>query len=227
MSQNIKIFIAIPTLEGPKTENSACITTYWGEHKYPSMLHYFNETYIHMARNQAMKMASEAEATHLLFIDSDMTFPKWAVDKLIEDNKQIVGGLYFGRRTPLPIAFEIDKEINMLVIKKDVPQWKEPYEVDAIGTGFLMIRTDVFSHIQPPFFSYGNPKDFELATKPFPANEVGEDIYFCLKAKKAGLKVWCDPSIPIGHVGKRIYTRDDYEAYHKNGHANLYTEKIY
>lgn len=227
MSEKVKILVVIPALEGPKAENSACLATYWGEHKYPSVIHYVSDTYIHMARNRAMVMAADLQATHLMFIDSDMTFPKWGVDRLVEQNKLIIGGLYFGRRTPLPVVLKVNDETKKLEIYKDVPQYEEPYETDAVGTGFMLIKTEAFAHIEPPFFSYSNPKEFELVPNPFPGNEVGEDVYFCLKARKAGLKVWVDPTIPLGHVGKRIYTRTDYEAYHLNGHSGLYTEKLY
>lgn len=225
--KDIKILIAIPNLEGPKAENSACITSYWGNHKYPSVIHYINDTYIHMARNRAMVMAADLKATHLMFIDSDMTFPAWGVDRLVEQNKDIIGGLYFGRRTPLPVVLKVNNDTNKLEIYKDIPTFDKPYETDAVGTGFMLIKTEAFARIEPPFFAYSNPKEFELTPNPFPGNEVGEDVYFCLKARKAGLKVWVDPTIPMGHVGRKIYTRTDYEAFHNKGLTDIYAERLF
>jgi hypothetical protein len=30
--------------------------------------------------------------------------------------------------------------------------------------------------------------------------DIGEDVYFCVHAKKAGARIWCDGSYKIGHI---------------------------
>ena len=32
----------------------------------------------------------------------------------------------------------------------------------------------------------------------------GEDVSFCLDAKKAGIVTWCDPRIRVGHEKTRV-----------------------
>jgi hypothetical protein len=34
---------------------------------------------------------------------------------------------------------------------------------------------------------------------------MGEDLYFCRKARAWGLEVWCDPTIEIKHIGDYEY----------------------
>jgi len=35
--------------------------------------------------------------------------------------------------------------------------------------------------------------------------KTGEDIFFCYKLRDAGVEVWCDPTIQIGHIGTHVY----------------------
>ena len=37
-----------------------------------------------------------------------------------------------------------------------------------------------------------------------PMEGVGEDLAFCLRARELGYKIWCDPTISLGHVGQLI-----------------------
>lgn len=63
----------------------------------------------------------------------------------------------------------------------------------------------MFQKLEPPFFYYTSPKSFGLKEVPFPRNELGEDVVFCLYAKQNGLKIFCDPTVELGHVGKKVY----------------------
>ena len=48
--------------------------------------------------------------------------------------------------------------------------------------------------MQKPYFDFN-----------YKGKEVGEGVYFCLKAKDAGYEIWCDPTMDIGHIGEYIY----------------------
>ena len=39
---------------------------------------------------------------------------------------------------------------------------------------------------------------------------IGEDVYFCQRAKELGFKVWANPFIEIGHLGNFEYKPDLY-----------------
>lgn len=225
--QDVKVLIAIPNLEGPKAENSSCVATYWGKHKYPSQINYINDTYIHTARNRATQMAVESGATHLMFLDSDQTFPPGGIDTLVERDKDVIGGLYFGRLQPKPIVLRIDPEDKMVKVQDKIPTWTEPFKADIVGTGFMLIKTEVFKKMKPPYFTYTDCKEFGLTSPEFPKNEVGEDVYFCLKCGQNNIEVWVDPTIPIGHVGRRIYTRRDYELFYSEGGEKFYDSKLW
>ena len=36
------------------------------------------------------------------------------------------------------------------------------------------------------------------------ADMCGEDVSFCLDAKKMGYEIWCDPRIRVGHEKTRV-----------------------
>ena len=53
-----------------------------------------------VARNQCVAAALHINATHVLFLDSDMVFPLDTLKRLLKHEKDIVGALYSRRRPP-------------------------------------------------------------------------------------------------------------------------------
>jgi GT2 family glycosyltransferase len=209
--KKVKIFVGIPVLGDLKLETTMSLLRYVQERKYPSMVAFKPDTYTHTARNSLLYQAVEAKASHLMFIDGDMEFPPDAIDKLIDRNLDIVGGLYSTRTIDaVPVLRIHDKELN--AVRSPFPHeinFNKLFKVAAVGTGFMLIKMSVFAKIDPPFFFHAECETFGLAKNPFPKNEVGEDVAFCLKAGQAGFDVWVDPLIKLGHVGKKTYSHDD------------------
>jgi hypothetical protein len=56
-----------------------------------------------------------------------------------------------------------------------------------------------------------NMKVFDLISYPYFMNVwegdgfKGGDVYFCENVRKAGIDVWCDPNVLVGHVGSYTY----------------------
>jgi predicted O-methyltransferase YrrM len=148
------------------------------------------------------------DSDYLMFIDSDMIFPPDGVWRLIERDKDIIGGLYYGKNTPnKPIIYNINENDRFEFIL-DIP--KEPFELDGIGTGFMLIKRKVLDAFTPEVCAkLGKP--FNLRQKP-DGSEEGEDLAFCRRAKTLGFEVWCDPTITLGHVGHEIYDHRHYNA---------------
>ena len=218
--ENFKILIAVPAMDRIPTETVASLLDLRDNTKYKNAILLKQNTYIHTARNQFVYDAVENAATHLMFIDSDMQFKAKDFDTLIERNLDIVGGLYVSR-------FSEKQNICKKIIEKDgfrqmidfneIPTMSEPFEVDAVGTGFMLINMNVFKVLEPPFFFYTEPTTFHMKSVRFPNNELGEDITFCMYAKENGFKVWCDPTVEIGHVGRKVYKHPMYPEYKPQG----------
>ena len=85
-------------------------------------------------------------------------------------------------------------------------------EVDATGAGCLLFNMEVFDKVKWPWF-----KQDVRDGKP-----VGEDIYFCSRARAAGIRIWVDTSIEVGHltsmqIGKEFYFLHKQAALHRQG----------
>jgi len=148
------------------------------------------------ARNGCVKkMLDNKECTHLFFMDSDMVFPEKTLEKLLEHDKDVVGGYYVRKRKGfLPNAFLLGHRPGGKYVTEHVNEMKE---VEGIGTGCLLIKRKVFENIECPWFEYKWNKDPD-------GHMVTEDLIFCQKVKEKGYEIWCDGTIKCGHVNQFI-----------------------
>ena len=79
---------------------------------------------------------------------------------------------------------------------------KKAFTVDYAGFGWLLIKKGVFEDkkMTYPWFA-PQMQIFESGTV---QDMCGEDVSFCLDAKKAGYEIWCDPRIRVGHEKMRV-----------------------
>lgn len=159
-----------------------------------------NGTYIARSRSELTQGALQWGATHLLWLDSDMTFPSWAPFHMLKRNVDIVAVNYARRRPPYsPVTFK--------TLFPNTPCYTTPEstgleEVEGIGFGMVLMRAKIFSHeaMKPPLFltEYDREKN----------QWTGEDVHFCRAAKAAGIPVYIDHDLSqhIGHSGNKVYT---------------------
>lgn len=146
-------------------------------------------------RNMVAKAALQADDSHVLFIDADMIFPATAIEKLIAQDKDIIGVNYHQRQiqpiSTVKIADETGKFISGT--EKDFPL--DTFECAAVGTGFCLVKSEVFKTMPFPYFR-ADYFDGEFHT---------EDVWFCKEAKRYGFTVWCDPTVIVHHLGDFKY----------------------
>jgi hypothetical protein len=162
-------------------------------------------TLIFDQRNSLVHTAVVEKCDYILFIDADMRFPKTTLERLLAHKKDIIGVNATTRMMPpKPTARNIQINEDGSVDWLEVFSNKEKGigKVDAIGCGVMLIKTSCLKNIPQPYFY------FEQLLK---GKLLGEDIYFCIKAKDAGIDTWVDHdlSMEIGHVGSYIYGWDD------------------
>ena len=137
------------------------------------------------------------ESEFLLFIDDDMIFPPNTCERLVSLDKDIVGPPYRSRMiTGKRIVTLLDGNRVDLDEQKG-KEFKEPFEVSAKGTGVLLIKTEIFKNMERLWF------DFEFSE--LGACTMGEDYFFCRKARENGAEIWCDPLLEIKHLGDYLY----------------------
>jgi cellulose synthase/poly-beta-1,6-N-acetylglucosamine synthase-like glycosyltransferase len=162
-------------------------------------------TLIFDQRNSLVHTAVIEKCDYILFIDADMRFPKTTLERLLAHKKDIIGVNATTRMMPpSPTAKNIqineDGSVDWLAVYSN--KEKGISKVDAIGCGVMLIKTSCLKNIPQPYFY------FEQLLK---GKLLGEDIYFCIKAKDAGIDTWVDHdlSMEIGHVGSYTYGWDD------------------
>ncbi len=147
-------------------------------------------------RHRCVAEAVKWNATHLLFLDDDMHFPRDTLHRLLKHNLPIVAANYV-RRTfpPIPTAYNLSRT-GKVHTKPDSTGLEE---VSHLGTGVMLIDMRVFDIIELPFFELKSDKD---GVRP-----KGEDVYFCHKASEAGIKLFIDHDLSkeVGHYGELCF----------------------
>ena len=196
-----------------------------------------NESLITRARNSMAYDFLQSEATHLMFIDADIGFNPQDIPRMVAADVDIICGLY------------PKKEINWVevtaAVQKGVPPQNlaqhtgafvvnlphgqgstsgsinEPLEIANGGTGFMLIKRQVFDKLMDKVPSYTNDMYHAIDTvrevkiiKEFFATSIdeesnrllSEDYHFCKIAREAGFKVYAAPWAHFTHTGTYGFT---------------------
>ena len=157
-------------------------------------------TLIANQRHELVKNAQEWEATHVMFIDSDMTFDPLHVLRLLDFDEAIVGAAYSKRVEPLIVTAwtEIDNWDSWV---DPTLQTESHIKVEAMGLGFCLIKIEVFEELNLPLFQLGF----------YDGQYTGEDIEFFRKCNDYEIDIWLDvaTTCELGHVGIKNYKVDD------------------
>lgn len=143
-------------------------------------------------RATLVRVAREKGATHILWIDSDMRFPKDGLVRLLDHRLPIVAANYPTRRPPIiPTAEHKDK--GFLFTQ---PGATGLADVTRCGMGFMLVDMAVYAAIPEPWFQIGfNPGD---------GRYTGEDTFFLNRARKVGqfeTLIDQDLSHEVKHIG--------------------------
>lgn len=172
-----------------------------------------NESLITRARNTSVARFLQDEALKsydaLMFIDADIEFSSDDVAKLWNLNVPIATAAYPMKRGGSDVtAWKNGKLVSLNDLKDPIP-------VDYAGTGFLMIRRHVFKTLIENRPSIGHEEgkvgkcwaffDTGLVDDGAGLWYCSEDYWFCRMARQSGFEIILEPSIRLGHVGRRVY----------------------
>lgn len=143
-------------------------------------------------RNQAVSIfLNKGSWTHLFFLDSDVSPPLDAIDRLLALEVPVATGLY-----PLMLR----EGLRWAILNKDpggvyrclkyLKSTEAPFEVDGAGAGCLLIRRDILKEMSWPYFRW------DLTA---PGQKTGEDVFFSKKLNANRHRITVDPTILCNH----------------------------
>lgn len=167
-------------------------------------------TLIYTARDLIARNAVKEGFDRVMWIDSDMVLPADTLVRLSQDMDtgiDYVSGLYFARTLPISPVIYSDIRWN---VNDDgwVQTGADKYEnypeglFEIAGSGFGCVMTSA-ELLKKTTDAYGSPFS--------PLMGIGEDLTFCWRVKKLGLKMYCDSRIKCGHVGRMIYNEEKWK----------------
>ena len=170
-----------------------------------------NESLISRARNTlTAKFLNTKESTHLMFIDADIGWEPWHLLVMLDAQKDVIGGLYPMKSLPVKWC------VNGIPGVAEDPN-SSLVEVSKTGTGFLLMKRDVFEKLNehPAVRTFANdiglPRELDQYMKTYFDTAVREGRYysedwtFCENWRDLGGQVWVDKRVLLRHTGTYVF----------------------
>lgn len=203
----MKTIIAIPCMDMVHTE---FVRSLVGMHYVGEIQFCFTEcSLIYQARTALCKMAMDAGADYVLWLDSDVVFQPDLMERLMEDiqGRDMVTAVYHARKAPFrPVIWKTIRT-GLMPTDAQVEQYDDYpedglFEIEGCGFGAVLMKTGVIRDVAETFHQTFAP-----------VTGLGEDLSFCVRARSCGYKIWCDPALQIGHKGSMIINQDTFRAF--------------
>lgn len=158
---------------------------------------------IYDTRNQLAEKAIQGGFDRVLWFDSDMTFKPDTAHRLaarLDEGIEFCTGLYMTRKKPIrPCLFKkLESNPPKAEFYDDYAK-DSLFEIQACGFGGVMMSVDLIKRVG------------EVFGAPFsPILGFGEDLSFCFRVSMLGMKMYCDSSIKLGHIGFHEITENTY-----------------
>jgi hypothetical protein len=187
------------------------------------------ESLVPNARNVLTHQFLESNATHLMWIDSDIGFNAMDIVTMLMADRDVVCGIYPKKEVDWARVAEAVKSgvppeelsnhaglfaVNLLDDSArgyaDDPD--RLLEVAAAGTGFMLIKRGVFdalSEVVPEYVPDRIPikEYYATSTDPDSGRLITEDYHFCRLARSHGFKIYAAPWARLAHAGTYIFDR--------------------
>lgn len=206
-----RIAIALPTHDMVPSSfafalaNMVAFTTAKFNHGEELGINMISGTYVHSARQKLLTMLLLQGVTDVLWLDTDMTFPRDSLLRLLNHRKDVVGINYAKREAPPEYVaiktVDFEKGNSVKLATTDASTGLET--VDAMGFGMVLMRTEKLLDLPDPrekpwFFFEWLPG----------GRQVGEDVYFCrILREQLGMELHVDHDLSkeCRHIGQFPY----------------------
>lgn len=166
-----------------------------------------------VGRNVLVDGFLDTKADWMLMIDSDMTFPPDALDRLAlhadEKERPIVGGLCMtSDGKPVIKRWLSNYEMGNVEF---APTDGQIIKVDGTGAAFLLVHRRVFEKMRDEPLADDQPFWFGEMCLGGPKRQLlGEDTGFCARAQLAGFPIYVVRGVGIGHEKHIIFTEEGF-----------------
>jgi len=232
MNVKPKIFIGTPMYGmmcyGAYTINLIELHTIFCNNKWDVKYDFIgNESLITRARDNIAYNFLQSDCTHLLFLDSDIAFNATDVERMINEDLDLLCGVYCAKEIKWD---RVEAAVNAGCATQHLPfaglrpifATDNHYsftdmniiEVDYSGTGYMLIKREVFEKLIPHTETYiGNTGPnkgktihafFQVCIDEY-NNMLSEDYYFCREWRKIGGKVNVALYARAAHYGSYGY----------------------
>ena len=210
--KHLKILVGIPSHGDWTPEFGMCLQNAMGYVMAKRIGDYKEQTIIPFStlgsilprgRLNSVKAALERQSTHLFFADTDQTFPRDTISRLILADKDIIGCNIATKTIPAnPTARRKDGTFYGSLVYTD-PSSEQYEKVWRLGCGIMLIKMKVFKKL--------GLNCWEILWKEEIQDYQGEDWRFCELAEAAGFDIWVDHKLSdeVGHIGKFRYTHNE------------------
>jgi hypothetical protein len=150
---------------------------------------------ITIARRNLTDIFLKSDFDFIWWVDSDMKFPIDAPLRLLARGKPLVGCNYRRRRFPNPNFTGMKGQSGNFTEFQTTDESPDMELIDVLPHGMVMAHRSVYESIPQPHYLQEYIPELNL--------EIGEDIYFCQQAQKAGYEIWCDQALSkeVSHIG--------------------------
>lgn len=238
-----KIFIATPMYGGQccgmYMKSCLDLQTIFQQYGIPSRFSFiFNESLITRARNYLVDEFLRTDFTHLLFIDADIHFNPQDIIAMLALDKDVIGAPYpkkainwgnvaLAARThpeldPKELEAVVGDYVFNVVKGTEKFQVSEPLEVMEIGTGYFLVKREVFPKFAEAYPQLRYKPDhvgqknfdgsryihayFDTVIDPQSERYLSEDYMFCQWYRAIGGHIWLCPWVQTQHVGTFAFT---------------------
>jgi len=192
----------------------------------------FNESLITRARNSLTHTFLKTDCSHLMFIDSDIKFRAEDVIHMIRAEKDILCGIYPKKEINWhSVKAAMDRGVPFDQLKSHTGSFvvnlvnyagevtvpvNVPVEIFNGGTGFMLIKREVFDKLGELVPSYSNDvvdlggkmqqsepikEFFTTSIEPGTNRLLSEDYHFCRIWRESGGQVHAAPWCQLSHIG--------------------------
>ena len=192
----------------------------------------FNESLITRARNSLTHTFMQTDCSHLMFIDADIKFRAEDVIHMIRAEKDILCGIYPKKEINWhSVKAAMDRGVPFDQLKSHTGSFvvnlvnyvgevtvpvNQPVEIFNGGTGFMLIKREVFDKLGESVPSYSNDvvdlggkmkqsepikEFFTTSIEPGTNRLLSEDYHFCRIWRESGGQVHAAPWCQLSHIG--------------------------